>query len=325
MDINTEASVAVADHADDNSSAPDATGSEGSSLDNLEALASSGESHEPKAQPAPEQQYQPNWKYKANGDEYEIDEEYRGYVKGPEDEKRIKRLFEQFKGVDKLKNEYQTTKQRAQEYEGKYNNYEQSIQAINRLVATGQEKKALEILGFKPQQIYKAAQEFLEFDELPQQAKAQHAYAKEQEALAAQFYQEKQQLEQERLSLRTEKLQNDLQRTLAQPEITQISKMYDQAKGEGEFFKAVRQAGQMLARVNGQDPTAAEAVEYVAGNLRPFVQQAQQFQAQPQAQAAPGPQAPKPVPVIPATSGNMTPVKKRVTSIDDIEKEYRNL
>jgi len=137
----------------------------------------------------PASPYAPDFKFKSLGQDYEIDEEYRGYIKTVEDEKRIKRMFEQFKGVDKLKNEWHEYKNKVQEYEPqveKLKNYDMSFEAFNKLMQGGQYKRAFDLFQIPKDVMYKAALQYAEYDDLPQQQKEVYSQLQGQEQVNAQ-------------------------------------------------------------------------------------------------------------------------------------------
>jgi hypothetical protein len=249
--------------------------------------------------------YQPSWKYKANDQELELPEEYRSYIKTQEDEKRIKRLFEQVGGVEKLKGSYTTTKT-------ELDSYKKGIEAVNKMVQTGDFMKAFQVLGWDKKMAYQAAKQFLDFDELPQQQQQVHNQAWEMERYNQTLHENYQALQEQLQAQAAQIKSQELQGVLSSPDVKNVSEKFDQQYGQGTFRRRVIEFAHAESLRRGQDITAQEAIESVLGFIKPF-----QAQVQPQASE------PKELPVIPATKGTgaSAPVKT-FKSLDDLAK-YR--
>lgn len=308
-------SSGASDNTPSSSAAP--SGSDVATQASSAPVIPSTESSQAPSEPAP---YQPNYKFKANDEEHEIDEEYRAYIKSAEDEKRIKRMFEQFKGVDKLKETWKSTSKEAREYRQKVENYENSISAFNKLVQSGKEFEAFKLLGVSDKMLYQAAKQAMEFDELPQQARDIYNQSQEQTRLAQQIFQQNQFYQEQMAEMRTNSRRAELDQTLAHPEIKDVVSRYDAIHGDGSFKQDVIAEAQAeylrTQQTSGQgvDLTAADAVNRVLRKIKPFM-------------SAPQPQPinNREVPVIPSTSsGSRSSVSSgpQIRSIKDLEKEY---
>lgn len=263
--------------------------------------------------------WEPNYKFKANGQEFEIDEEYRAYIKSQDDEKKIKRMFEQFKGVDSLKERWKQAETQAKEFQSKYENYEQSLSAINQLAQKGDIMKALQYLGFNEDMILQAAKQALDFRDLPEQAKQIHTQAQQQERFAQEMFMRNQAIEQQLYQAKAQMRAAELESTLSSSEIKDFQSRFDAAHGPGSFRQEViNEAQAEYLRTQSQtgqgvDISAKDAVERVLRKLKPFLA-SQQAQAQGSASDAP---------VIPTTKpGSTSPVAKSFKSLEEIQN-YR--
>lgn len=257
----------------------------------------------PQAEVVPQQAmptYTPNWKYKANQAEHELPEEYRGYIKSADDEKRIKRLFEQVHGVEKIKNEYKTASTELSSYKG-------GIEAVNKLLESGQYQKAFSILGWDKDIAFKAAKQFLDFDELPHNQKELYHQASEVELHNQRLQQEYQTLQGQLQAQAAQLKAVELSNVLSQSEVKSVSERFDSANGPGSFRQKVIQYAHAESLRRGEDITADEAINAVMEFIKPYQQQAQPMQAEP-----------KELPVIPATKGSSTPAQKSFKSVDDL-------
>lgn len=295
--------------ATETSSAPETT---------VETSSSETQGASPESQPT-QQPYTPNYKFKAMDEEYEIDEEYRGYIKSQEDEKRIKRLFEQFKGVDKIKmreQEYQKKWSEAEPYVQKAQNYDMSFGAFNKLVQSGEYKKAFDLFQVPKEVIYKTALQYAEYDELPQQQKEVYNQLNHQESLNQQLYQQYQETQTQLQQIKSEARKTELQNLLSQPEVKTIAERYDQAYGPGTFKQQIINRGKQHFAATGQDLTATQVAQE-------FIQFAKPFLSVPQAPTTQTvPQAPKEVPVIPATgsSSGSSPGPAKIKNLAALKK-----
>lgn len=259
----------------------------------------------------------PNFKYKALDKEHEIEEEYRSYIKSADDEKKIKRLFEQKAGVEHLKTERNTFREELQTTKQKVESYDGSFAKFNELTSKGEFKKAFEVFNVPKEVLLKAAKQVIEFDELPQQQQQMHNQMQEQERHNAMLSEERNQVLSQMNQFKTQLLQSELQTVLGRPDVKAVSQKYDEANGPGSFFELVKSRGQQAAKFSGTDPTASQVVDELLKQYKPFL-----------SQSAPQPQAPvqKDLPVIPATgSGNsQSPGERKPQSFAEMRKIAAN-
>lgn len=267
------------------------------------------------ATPAPA--YTPNFKFKAAGQEYELDEEYRGYVKTPEDEKRIKRLMEQAKALDSVRNERETYKSKASEVEKELGYYNNGLAQIKELRSKGDVRKALEMLGLSKDEVYKAAKQFLDFDALPQTAQDIYYQSQESERQRQMLESQNSSYISQMQALQVSVRRTELSQAMSNPEVKDIQTKFDAQFGEGAFQQEVINAGQSHHALTQQDLTANDAVNSVVRKLKPFMQMNQPAQVQVEAQVT----GPKEVPVIPSAKGAaQSSASKGITSLDDLMK-----
>jgi hypothetical protein len=269
---------------------------------------------------APASAYTPNYKFKALGEEHEIDEEYRGYIKSPDDEKRFTRVFEQIKGVGKLKENWKTAETQAKEYKQKYDHFEQSLRAIDQVAKSGNPFQALQYLGFDQDTILKAAKQALDFNDLPEHAKQIHHQNQQGQQYTQQLLAQYQQTESRAQQLEVRILKTELENTLASPEVKDVLQKYEALNGPGSFRQEVIDEANAETARTGNILSAGEAATRVLRRYKPFL--AASLATSPQAQA---PAAPKELPVIPTNTGagGGSPVAKSFTSLEDIKNHRK--
>lgn len=272
-------------------------------------------------EPAPPA-YQPNFKYKAAGKEYELEEEYRPYVKSAEDEKRIKRLMEQAKGLEPVRAERDEFRTKADTYGTELEQFHSGLKAINEQRSKGEYRGALAGLGLSREEILMAAKQQMEFDALPQHAK--DSYYQNQEYLRQNQHltQYNEQVTSQVAQLATLVRKTELSETLSSPEVSDFQSWYDSLNGKNAFRQRVIETGKLQHQAYGKDLSAEEAVQLVMGEFKSFRGQvAAQQQAAPQMGGSAAPQAPRDVPVIPSAKGaSQSAATKGVTSIDDLKR-----
>ena len=265
--------------------------------------------------PPPMPTWAPNFKYKAMGQEHEIDEDYRSYIKSQEDEKKIKRLFEQFQGAKALHEEVKSIKTEHVPIKQELQSYKQGFEAFNQLAGKGDFIKAFDLFKIPKAVILQAAKQHLDFDELPQQHREAHHQLTEQEQYNAYLQQQLNEAQAKNNQMATQSLKSELTNVLSRPDVKTVSERYDQVNGPDAFKNLVKERGLAhFAMTQGrEDLTATQVVDQLLGMMKPFM-------APPQAPAAPA--APREVPVIPATgnSSSSVPGQAKAKRIDDLKK-----
>jgi hypothetical protein len=159
--------------------------------------------------------------------------------------------------------------------------------------------------------MYKAALEYLEYDELPQQQKQVYSQLEQQERLNQSLYQQHQDAMAQLGKIQTQARGAELTQVLASPEIKSVSEKYDSAYGAGSFRQEVINRGKAHYAMTGEDLSAQQIAESLIKMVKPFLPQ-QQTQAV----------TPKEVPVIPATgtASSSTPGDKAIRSVADLKR-----
>jgi hypothetical protein len=261
------------------------------------------------AEPSP---YTPDYKFKSLGQEFEIDEEYRGYIKSQEDEKRIKRMFEQIKGVGRLKNEWNDYRSKVEKYEPlveKAQQYDSAFEMFNQLVQSGQVKQAFDLFQIPQDVIFKAALQYMDYDALPQQHKEVYSQLQSERLARGELQRQIQANQSELQAIRSQTRASELTTVLSQPEVKSIAEKYDQAYGAGSFRAQVIKRGSQHFAATGEDLSAQKVAEEFIQIVKPFM-----------AQQAQSPTPTKDLPVIPATgpSTSSAPGARHVKSLDDL-------
>ena len=269
-------------------------------VDTSEASADAAPVVDPAA--APEVAYAPDFKYKFDGQDKELDPFWRPLVKDKETNQKVLDAVQQLDAFPKWK-------QLATEAEETVG----TVKQLSELFQKGDHERVMEALGYTDEMIYEIARQKLERTKLPPEQRAQ--------------FEEKRQLQlaNEKLQLDNQKYQSEAQRELSRvteyemdmelgkAEYQKVVQAYDAHNGSGGFKRLVAQKGDQMVRSLGRHVKPAELMKEVMREYTPFLNQ------------TPAPQvaAPKVIPTL--TGGSGSPGKRAVTSIDDIRKRRAEL
>jgi hypothetical protein len=268
--------------------------------------------------------YSPNFKYKANGEEKELDERVRGIVKDKETEEWIKKVFAKADGIEAIqqqrehiRNEYNTLRTEAEkvlaavdkrDYRGALESLGVNVQDIGHV---------MQGLGFSKQQIIEHAYNLAQLT--PEQEQA-HARQRELENRAQQQYSANEQLNQKLYQADVQLKTFELRSTLSTPEIAPLVEAFDKHHGQGQFWNQVCQRGEYYD-LKGQTKSTQELVQEVLAFAR--VHSPAQVTSAPQATPAHTQQK---VPVIPNVGGgNTSPTRKKISSIESMKQFAQEL
>jgi uncharacterized protein (DUF3084 family) len=301
--------------------APEAESTETPQTEGTESAGSEGE-----GQPTTPT-WQPNFKYKAGGEEKEIPDWLRPSVKNQEHEKAIRELHEKVYGFDKLKGTSTKLEQQLQqvlpEYSGMKNTINKVVQYRDAgdldsfFEATGVKKEAVAQWMLKELQLQELSAEQRAVYENEQKLRKQNYTLQEQVASLSQSAQQGQQQAQS-LSLQT---------ALARPEVQSVADSYNARMATPDaFWNFVCQQADFMERMGGKPVTADQAVQEALRILGPAAPAPGQAQAGGAPQnPGPGAGSPNP-PVIPNIgSRNSSPTKKLATSIDDLRRMAKEM
>lgn len=294
----------------------------------IKADAPSGDSAESTpAEPA----WAPNYKVKAYDQEFEIPEMYRSLM-NKENEREVRRIFEKAYAVDvmspkmeKLRSEYEQVQSKYSDVEPKYTTIQKNLDRLGKMVELGDFDSFFQAIQIPEGTLQKWMYNKLQANSLPPEQRELYNREIELRKRAYQAELEKDQLQeahsQDQATLnqyQVEKRTQDLQLQLSKPDVKQVAQAFNSRMGEGAFEKEVIQRAQWVAKTEGKDLTAEEAVQAVLKLVGPV----QGTMAEGSMQTQPG-QTSKP-PVIPHVEGRSTsPTKKVITDVKELKRMYQ--
>lgn len=291
--------------------------------------------------------YQPTFKYKVYDQEKEFPEQFRGIVKDEASEKMVRDYLERadaLDGVKKSRDQFKT------KWEARENEYNQHVSKTKPLVDgyqkvvhfygqagvdanTGMVKNpaALDVvfkeLGIPKKALYHWLNYDLNTQELPNEA--QSAYNQNQELIQQnyRYQQDLNKFQHEQFTTEVQKSENLLSDTLSKPEINPIVSNFENKNGPGSFRDEVILRGRWYQEQLGVTKQPEEIVSEIVSKYNlsaptqavvtsPVMQAAQSVQ----------PVIPAKPPVIPVIRGGGTStVRKKPTTIEDVERAYQEL
>lgn len=276
-----------------------------------------GEQQAAPAEPA----WTPNYKVKAYDSEYEIPEDFRGYI-NKDNEKKFKEVFERSYAFDTIKQKYKDAHSKYSEVHGKYEGLNKSIDKMSKYVQKGDYEAFFQTVGIPEEAIQKWMYQKLSVKDLPQEQ--QQLYTKNSE------YQRELMQRDERMETleaqvkefdnfkRDQAIQqrfSELDSTISSPKYKQFAETFDARAGKpGAFREEVILRAAAVANATGRDMSPEEAVQELAKFAAWDLQNGGQ---------APDVQAPNlgSRPTIPSVTGKTSsPVAKSVKSLDDLKK-----
>lgn len=269
--------------------------------------------------------WQPNFKYKAGGEEREIPEWLRASVKNQEHEKQIRELHEKVYGFDKLKGTSTKLEAQIQQVMPEYSSLKNTVSKVVQFRDAGDLTSFFEATGVSKQSV---AQWMMKELSLQDMAPEQRAVYENEQSLRKKNYELQEQvasLSQNATQGQQQAQAMSLQSALARPEVKSVSDSFNARMANPDaFWNFVCQQGDFMERTGGKPVTAEEAVQESIRLLGPSSVPGQAQMGTPQAQAQ-GAASPTP-PVIPNVSGrNSSPTKKVAKSIDDLRRMAKEM
>lgn len=271
------------------------------------------------APPAPvEPVYQPNFDFKVYDKDYQIPEKFRPLIKDKETEKEIKEIMEKAYGLDHVKPIRDSLRAENATLKERIDATDRGLARVDEYLAKGDFDSFLEVFGIAPEKILRYAVEYAQ--RTPEQQAALQA-SRQRDTQISQYDEGYRRLAAENESLATKMREFELMQAISQPEISPLAQAYNAAQENPHAFQEfVIRIGQSYA-AQGQDISVQQAVTEAMRYLK-GLQPAAPAQTASQPPVNPNGVVQKPsretLPNI--QGGNVTPVKSKVKSLDDLYK-----
>lgn len=265
--------------------------------------------------------FTPNFKFKVDEEEKEIDELFRGIIKDADTEKKVRELHEKALGLDLHKTRHEKLKTQFQEVNSKYTNIDKSLKQLSRFVQNGDLGSFFDAINIPEHMVFQFVKQKLTQMEAPPEQRAEMQRAESERRQFIQLQQENEELQQRFSTETTQARGLELDTALASPVVTTIASQMDAKLGKGAFKREVINRGIVAYQTTGVEIPVHQAVQEAVAYWSPMFGQSPQAPPAPAAiQAAPQEPA-QPPPTMPNVSGRATsPIKTGPRSIADLKK-----
>jgi hypothetical protein len=253
--------------------------------------------------------FTPDWKYKFNGQEKEVDAFFRPLVKDAQALEKVKDIIQRAEAVE-------IHKQKSKQYETELSEYKPTVETVSKLremYEKGDHERVLSNIGYTDEMLYKIVQEKLSRQQMSPEQKAvwekEQKLALENEELLKQNEVYRSQAQQELANLTGYQLEAEL----GKADYQGMKEMYEKANGSGSFRQLVIDRGAYLVDRAGKHVPPSEVMASVAKEFAPFINQVPAGAAPVTAQ-----QKPKVIPNVGRSGGS--PTRSAITSLDQLKQ-----
>lgn len=268
--------------------------------------------------------FTPDFSYKFKGEVREIPELYRGLIKDEETQKSVRDMIERAEAMEFHKGKTQELEATLEEALPMAQTLQQFQGAFESARTPEDHLNLLNTIGYDNEMLKNVVRQILQVEQLPEE----HRQLIEKNKAAAleknQYMTQNQKLEAQYNEALTRITKSEIGIELGKAEHQSLIGAYEKAQGEGSFERLFLERGAYYTDLNGGNLVPpAEVMSRIAKEFAPFLT------AQPaQGTAAPTQSAqvvtkPKTMPVV--GSGNGSPAKTAINSLDDLKAKYKQL
>lgn len=263
--------------------------------------------------------YTPNYKYKVRDEELEFDEFLRGAIKTPEDEKRLRQLYEQSVGYEKvIKPKFDETTQ-------KLSKFETTVNELTKHFNRGDLNSFLQTLGVPKDKLLDLFLQEAQYESQTPEERLKIDRAREAESRAHKMADENEKLTRQTQQVQQYMFDRDMELATGQADVKSFAEQFNARTGKADAFRqALKAEGTRAFYEENRNISPFEAVKRVMDHYKAFMSQTAPQAASP-VLASPG--NGKEPPVLPNLAGSKSssPTQKRSRNLDDIRKAYEKL
>jgi hypothetical protein len=261
--------------------------------------------------------YNPNFKFKVQDAEHEMDEFIRAAIKDAETEKKARELYQKAYGLDVIKPKLQKTREELESVRGEYTPIKEAIAELRNYVQADDFDNFFRGLNIPENKVMQWVAKKLQYEGLSPEDKKRYDSEVQLRRENLQLQRERETLGSKNHEAETRLLQLELDMVLQAPETNQAMRDFDARLGKvGAFKEYVIQHAQALEASTGRSPSPKEAVEAVTALVGRIAGQPAQQNTPPQVASQDQQTKPPVIPNIKSRGGS--PVKKTPSSIDDL-------
>lgn len=208
-----------------------------------------------------EMEFTPNYKYKAYGKEYEVDEWARPLI-NKDNQEHLTKLYEKSGGFDHLKTNFKELEQRYTQTDTTYKQLDNVRQAILTNIDRGDLGKAFNLIGLNDDQIMNYVKQKLEYSQLPADQRAMVDHYRQTVDSKYQMETELGRTRREAEELSVQRHEFELDKTFSNPKYSPLIADYNTRVGDENAFRGViQQIGASEFYSTGRHMPVEEATE----------------------------------------------------------------
>jgi hypothetical protein len=269
--------------------------------------------------------YTPNYKYKAAGQEKELDKMWHSLIKDADSEKKVKEVFAKVDAFEYAKQRREQAEQQVQSLTNDYQQVNSTVQRFNHSVQSNDLSSAFRLAGITKDQVFNWTKQQLQLMDMPPEQRQQHEQAEQIRAHNYDLNEKVQQLQQQYESQAVQARAVQLDVALSRPEVARFAEQWDQnAEQPGAFKVFVIEEAKKAYYDAKQDLSPEQAIQSVMQKFGKFLNVGSPTMQSPQAIPQSG--QPRQVPVIPNVQGKAaSPIKKVPKSLDELKALAKSL
>ena len=263
--------------------------------------------------------WEPNYNYRFNDEDYEMDERLQGLIKDRESNELIRELVEKAEGLPQIKEQRQNLRDEISQLRHTEQERQAAVHQMTQMIQQGDIRSFTKAWGITPEQIREMALEDARVAEMePHERQAYERNLQAQEQTWS-LQQQNQRLTQQYNQMAVNQRESELQQTLGNERYAYAAQVFDERAGRpGAFREEIIRRGQYYAQVQQRDVSPHQLADEIMHYMGPVEQQApQQAPQHGQKRVVTGERKPT-LPQVRA--GSASPVKGKVKSIADIKK-----
>jgi len=274
----------------------------------------------------PAEEFVPDFKYKFDGKEKEIDAFWRPLVKDKDSLQKVRDAIERSEALDMHKG-------KSKEYQEKLSQYEPVVQDVQKyqemfVQATqtndfGKHRELLQELGYTDAVLKDVVRHMLKEEQLPEEQKKYMQAQKQAELEKNQLLSQNEEVRAQYSTIVRDLTAQQMDLEFGRAESQELIKAYEAANGDGSFRDMFLKRGAYYVAEAGAHVPPSEVMGRILKEFNPFITK--------QVAGAPASSQPatvvreKPKVMPNVGAGNGAPTQGSISSLDDLRKKYKQL
>jgi len=275
--------------------------------------------------PAPEA-FAPDFKYKFNGQEKEIDAFWHPLVKDKDSLQKVRDAIERSEALDMHKGKTKEFQERVAEYEPVIKDVEKFQSMFTEATQSndfGKHRELLQELGYSDAVLKDVVRHMLREEQLPEEQKRYMQEKKSAELEKSELMSQNESVKAQYSDIVRDLTAQQMDLEFGRTESHDLIKAYESANGNGSFREMFLQRGAYYVSEAGKHVSPSEVMGRIMKEFSPFITR--------QVAEAPGAQQPASVvreklKIMPNVgAGNGAPTQSSISSLNDLRKKYQQL